>query len=83
MKIIVKGNTIRYIYDDALNSFNEHGLAQTVRASYVESIDGLWWADLAPSGGPKLGPFKLRSEALKAEVAWLTENNIPLDSSQI
>jgi hypothetical protein len=42
------------------------------RASSVEpDHDGRWWADLAPVGGPRLGPFALRSEALHAEVAWL------------
>jgi hypothetical protein len=42
------------------------------RASHVEPDDtGKWWADLAPVGGPRLGPFRLRSEALAAERAWL------------
>jgi hypothetical protein len=44
------------------------------RASNVEPDDaGCWWADLAPMGGPKLGPFPLRSQALQAEVAWLDQ----------
>jgi hypothetical protein len=42
------------------------------RASYVEPDDnGQWWADLAPIGGPKLGPFARQSEALDAEAVWL------------
>jgi hypothetical protein len=42
------------------------------RASQVEpDTDGNWWADLAPVGGPKLGPFGRRSEALAAEQSWL------------
>ena len=41
------------------------------RASLVEPDEsGAWWADLSPSGGPNLGPFATRTEALNAEVAW-------------
>ena len=36
-----------------------------------------WFADLSPSGGPVLGPFNTHSEAIKAELTWLFENNIP------
>lgn len=42
------------------------------RASNVEPDDaGQWWADLSPVGGPTLGPFGRRSDALAAEVEWL------------
>ena len=42
------------------------------RASHVEpDPDGRWQADLRPVGGPVLGPFDRRSEALAAELAWL------------
>jgi hypothetical protein len=42
------------------------------RASHVEPDDsGRWMADLLPVGGPVLGPYEKRSEALTAEVAWL------------
>jgi hypothetical protein len=45
------------------------------RASHVEPTpDGRWTADLAPTGGPPLGPFALRSEALMAELAWLEDH---------
>jgi hypothetical protein len=33
-----------------------------------------WQADLALCGGPVLGPFRRRSEALAAEVAWIETN---------
>ena len=44
------------------------------RASHVEPTeDGLWTADRAPVGGPRLGPFPTRSLALECEVQWLQE----------
>lgn len=48
------------------------GRPTIARASHVEpDAEGRWLADLRPVGGPVLGPFDLRSEALGAEVAWL------------
>lgn len=37
--------------------------------------DGYWWADMGPSGGPELGPFRSRSEALGAVREWLVGNH--------
>ena len=34
-------------------------------------LDGNWWADMGPVGGPVLGPFGTRGEALQAERGWL------------
>lgn len=49
-----------------------------LRASHVEpKMQGqriAWWADLEPVNGPLIGPFAKRSEALKAEVQWLEDN---------
>lgn len=46
------------------------------RASHVEpDAAGQWWASIVE--GPRLGPFERRSEALAAEVAWLTEHRLP------
>jgi len=51
------------------------GPPRITRASHVEpDANGRWLADMAPVGGPVLGPFVLRSEALEAEVAWLESN---------
>ncbi len=51
------------------------GTPRISRASHVEpDEEGRWLADLAPVGGPILGPFERRSEALDAEVAWLEAN---------
>ena len=49
------------------------------RASHVEpDAAGRWWADLSPVGGPKLGPFGRRGQALEAEAAWLEQDLVRL-----
>lgn len=35
-----------------------------------------WWADMTLSGGPVLGPFSTRQEALEAEIEWLKQHRI-------
>ena len=51
------------------------GRPAITRASHVEpGPDGRWSADLRPVGGPVLGPFDRRSQALEAEQAWLEVN---------
>ena len=63
--------TVRALYSEVLD-LTGLGLARIDRASRVEPDSaGCWWADLGPSGGPVLGPFRRRSEALAAEVGWL------------
>ena len=48
------------------------GKLQITRASHVEpDSDGNWLVDMGPSGGPVLGPFGMRGEALTAERGWL------------
>lgn len=37
-----------------------------------------WWADMTPVGGPVLGPYETREEALDDEKVWLEEHNIPV-----
>jgi len=62
---------VKCIYDEALD-LREIGKLQITRASHVEpDAEGYWWADMGPSGGPVLGPFRSRSEALEEERAWL------------
>ena len=61
----------RCIYGEELD-LREIGKLQITRASHVEpDRDGFWWADMGPSGGPMLGPYGSRSEALEAERGWL------------
>jgi len=69
--VIDAGGSVRCIYDEALD-LREIGTMKITRASHVEpDAEGYWWADMGPSGGPVLGPFGSRSEALAAERGWL------------
>jgi hypothetical protein len=65
---------VRCIYDETIDLL-ALGDLRISRASHVEpDQDGRWFADLHPVGGPVLGPFAHRSEALTAERAWLEAN---------
>jgi len=62
------------IYNDNVD-LSSVGKVKIRRASHVEpDKNGKWVADLSPVGGPKLGPFKRREDALRAEVVWLEKN---------
>jgi hypothetical protein len=64
---------VKCIYDEALD-LRQIGRLQITRASHVEpDAEGFWWADMGPSGGSVLGPFRSRTEALGAEREWLAE----------
>ena len=63
--------TVRAVYAEAID-LTTLGRPDIARASHVEpDTDGRWTADLSPVGGPILGPFTRRGEALAAELAWL------------
>lgn len=68
---------LHFIYDDRIAFLNQLGDSETKRASNVEPDGhGGWTADMAPVGGPVLGPFALRGDALSAEVEYLKLNVI-------
>jgi len=71
IKISIRGDEVKFIYSDDLLGLLDQGDHQITRASHVEPTPEGWVADMAPSGGGLLGPFKKRSEALEAEVAWI------------
>lgn len=75
-KIKIAGGQVFFIYSDQLAAiFGKHGILKTARASEVEPTEsGQWNADLHRIGGPILGPFNLRREALDAEVEWINNH---------
>jgi len=65
---------MRCVYSETMD-LASLGTLSISRGSHVEPNDqGQWMADLSPVNGPVLGPFPQRSEALRAEIAWLHEH---------
>ena len=71
---IAPDGTIQFLWDDALAPLMELGSGSLQRASHVEPQGTEWGADLSPIGGPTLGNFPLRSDALAAERDWLQQH---------
>ena len=72
--IIEKDGQVRGVYGEEI-ALDALGPLRIERASHVEpDSQGRWLADLSPVGGPVLGPYEKRSEALEAEVEWLEAN---------
>ena len=71
--VVDPGGGVRCLYGEVI-PLASLGVLSIARASHVEPGHDGWYADLSPSGGPELGPFALRSEALEAEEVWLEEN---------
>jgi len=72
MELVVDAaGNVQCIYGEELD-LREIGKLQITRASHVEpDTEGYWWADMGPVGGPVLGAYRARSEALDAEREWL------------
>lgn len=72
IRMTFAGGRMAMIYDDrAAGVLARLGSFTVSRASHVEPAEGGWTADMGPVGGPVLGPFPLRADALAAERAWL------------
>lgn len=69
--VISPSGEITTIYNELLN-LAALGARRIERASHVEPDgSGRWFAQIID--GPILGPFDSRSEAIAAEVTWLTD----------
>ncbi len=75
MQLVIKPDgAVRCLYGEEID-LHTIGCPTIARGSYVEPDEhGRWTADLLPAGGPKLGPFDHRSQALAAEREWLEAN---------
>jgi hypothetical protein len=72
--LITPHGTVVCIYSEELD-LTPLGSLSITRASHVEpDRQGRWQADLSPVGGPFLEGFATRSEALAAEITWLTQH---------
>lgn len=77
MQLVIHADgSVRCLYGEEMD-LRQLGELSIHRASQVEpDAHGQWLADLSPVGGPSLGPFETRSEALATEEAWLMENRL-------
>ena len=72
--VISQSGSVQCVYDEAINLASLGPLVIS-RGSQVEpDAGGQWQADLFPVGGPVLGGFARRSEALVAEKEWLEQH---------
>jgi hypothetical protein len=46
----------------------------------MNTLPNSWWADLTPVNGPVFGPFDTNTEALNAELKWLSDNGSPVST---
>ena len=72
--LITQTGQARCIYSEEID-LAVLGTLSISRGSHVEPDEnGQWLVDLSPVGGPKLGPFAVRSVALAEEIAWLSRH---------
>jgi len=72
--VISPSGEITTIYNEVLN-LAALGAQRIERASHVEpDTSGCWFAQII--GGPTLGPFDRRSDAITAEVEWLVTHRL-------
>jgi len=75
MQFVIRADgTVHCLYSEELD-LQQLGALSIRRGSHVEPDQASQWhADLSPVGGPRLGPFANRSEALLAERLWLEKH---------
>ena len=72
--IVAPTGVITAIYAEDID-LRTLGTPTITRASHVEPDEtGQWFAEMVD--GPTLGPFLKRSDALAAEIAWLTRHRL-------
>jgi len=72
LRIDPEGNILALYQENLV--LGELGPAEVQRASHVEPEGDLWFVDLGPAGGPKVGGFEKRSTAIQIEVEWIEAN---------
>ena len=79
--IVSPTGTLMAIYAETID-LRSFGTPTITRASHVEPDEtGQWFAEIVD--GPTLGPFLKRSEALAAEIDWLTRHRLnPADGGR-
>lgn len=84
---ILEDGTVKFLYYDELKPLLGIGKSDVKRVSHVDPImhnnSVVWYADLCPVNGPKLGPFETRELAIAAEIDWLTENDLNRQTNEI
>jgi hypothetical protein len=72
--IVAPTGIVTAIYAEEID-LHSLGTTTITRASHVEPDEaGQWFAEMVD--GPTLGPFLKRSEALAAEIDWLTRHRL-------
>lgn len=80
--VVAPDGGVRCVYGEEI-ALQSLGRVEIRRASHVEpDAQGRWFAGLGPVGGPMLGPFQRRSDALAAEVGWLEANRLTSTSER-
>ena len=65
--VLPTNRVLRVVFRWLRDNCGEKGLV----AAFTRRWSCVWQADLSPSNGPVLGPFRVRQDAINAEIAWL------------
>lgn len=69
--VLPRHPTLKRLFRWLRDKYGEKGWV----ASFTRLWPVVWEADLSPSAGPILGPFRSRRKAIQAEVDWLHSHN--------